>query len=480
MSCSNCSGKKQNWSILVKPTHDCNFDCKYCYDKPLRDKHKGKKMELSLLKEILDKVAAYTDEIQWIWHGGEPTLMGIEWYKEAEELMFSYRDRLKINQSMQSNGFLLNEEWSKFFMDYGVDIGMSFDASEQDIRCSNTETKLVDTLKLLKNGPGVGTITVINKSNVKKQVETYEYLKNIDIHPSFNHVFSTNGTKEFDLEVETDIYAVESEKLFKHVLFDKDENAKMERTTSLMFNQVIGSRKLVCTYTDCRKAWLSVNCVGDIYPCDRFLPERYKVGNIKDFETIDDMYESAGHKLYSMEIQQRFMTHCKDCGFMEYCNGGCNANHITSSKSKTGKDIDEFSCQLFRKEFAIMYKILRDVDFYENKFSLPITKKVIEEPLITIKEIKDFLIKNGHNVPLEYKEEGKELLSCKEFEIFRIFNPMQGSSSGHINFSKYPMNINIDILKEKDLTKIKSEREKYIDFMYKEHFNEILKILYGK
>lgn len=482
MVCLGCGNnnnkKKKSWSILVKPTHDCNFDCKYCYDKPLRDKYKGKKMSMELLKEILDKVSLYTDEIQWIWHGGEPTLMGIEWYKEAQELMYSYRDKLKINQSMQNNGFLLNKEWAEFAKDYDINIGMSFDATEQDIRCANTESKLVKTLKMFtEEGPGIGTITVINKNNVKKQIETYEYLKKLGISPSFNHIFSSNGSKKFDLEVETDIYANESEKLFRHILYDKDDNAKIERTTNLMFNQVVGNRQLVCTYTDCRKSWISVNCVGDVYPCDRHIPERYYIGKIQDFETIDDIYNSKGHKLYSMEIQQRLMTHCKKCGFLEYCQGGCNANHITSSKSGTGKDIDEFSCELFKKEFSSMYKILRDVNFYENKLSIPFTKKIIDEPVITVNEIKEFLNSKGLNNELDYSPEGKELLSCSEFRMFRVFNPLMVGNCEHINITKYKMKINIDISRNNDLSSLKEERLKYMNYIFNENINKILSIL---
>lgn len=479
MSCLGCgTNKKNNWSILVKPTHDCNFDCKYCYDKPLRDKYKGKRMSLKLLKEILDKVAAYTTDVQWIWHGGEPTLMGIEWYREAQELMYSYRDRLKIKQSMQSNGYLLNREWMEFLEEYDIEIGMSFDATEQDLRCKNTTGKLIDTLKMFnEEGPGIGTITVINKKNVKHQIEIYEYLKSLEVSPSFNHVFSSAGTKKFDLEVETDIYAEESEKLFRHILFDKDINASTERTTNLMFNQVVGNRQLVCTFTDCREAWISVNAVGDIYPCDRHLPDRYFIGNIKDFETIQDVYKSKGHKLYSIETQQRFMTHCRECGFLSYCQGGCNANHIMSSKSGTAKDIDEFSCNLFKKNFYSMYKIIRDINFYENELSLPFTKKIIEEPVITLNEIKEFLSSKGFNTDFEYIPEGKELLSCTEFKIFRIFNPLMEGNCGHVNMTKYQMDININILKDKDLSVLKEERFKYMDYIFKEKIGQILSLL---
>lgn len=476
---NNNNQKKKNWSILVKPTHDCNFDCKYCYDKPLRDKYQGKRMRLELLKEILDKVSAYTEEVQWIWHGGEPTLMGIEWYKEAQELMYSYKDRLKINQSMQSNGFLLNEEWAEFAVDYGISFGMSFDASEQDIRCANTESKLIDTLKMFNDkGPGIGTITVINKSNVKNQIKTYEYMKSIGINPSFNHVFSSGGTKKYDLEVEAEVYAVESERLFNHILHDIDDNAKTERTTTLMFNQVVGNRELVCTYTDCRESWISVNAVGDIYPCDRYLPDCYFIGKIQDFETIGDIYKSKGHRLYSIETQQRFMTHCKECGFLSYCQGGCNANHITSSKSNTAKDIDEFSCELFRREFNTMYKILRDVDFYEHKLSLPFTKKMIDQPVITLKEIKEFLKSKGINADnITYNPNGKELLTCSEFELFRIFNPLMQGNCGHVNITKYPMKINIKLTRDSNLLELKEERFKYMDYIFNEKLGQILNIV---
>jgi radical SAM protein with 4Fe4S-binding SPASM domain len=135
---------------------------------------------------------------------------------------------------------------------------------------------------------------------------------------------------------------------------------------------VIGNREVCCTNSDCRLNWIGVNPVGDVYPCDRYVPEKYYMGNIMEVNSIDELYQSEGYRRYCMEIQERIRTYCLDCGYYNYCQGGCNANHIAVSGSANG--IDAFSCDLFRYKFNKVYDILRNVDIYDNKLNTSFLK----------------------------------------------------------------------------------------------------------
>lgn len=473
------NGKKiraKNWSLLVKPTEECNLNCKYCYAKPFRDKYGSTKMTFETIDKILTLCEENAEEVNWIWHGGEPTMMGIEWYTQVQELFYKHY-KTKFNQSMQSNGVLLNEEWSKLSQKYGISIGVSYDVFNQDIRVGSDNVNLEDNIKkFIGAGGSLGTITVINRSNYKKQIELYDYFKeNFGFDPAFNHVYRTDGTLNFDLEVTADEYSAEFIKLYKHWLNDTSLKAISERSVSTMTQQVMGGRRLVCTYSDCRQCWIGVNCVGDIYPCDRFVPEKYSMGNIADYTSITDIYKANGHKLYSMEIQKRFLTHCKDCGYFDYCKGGCNANHIAVNGDATG--IDSFSCDLFKKEFNGVYEALREIDIYNNKYNFHIYRTLIEEPFFTVKEIKDFLISKDITVNENPNLNGKEILNSKEFRLMRLFNPFKGDINGHINYRQTAMSVNVNYDDKFNMNDLKPVRIKCLNEIYDISIEKIWEIL---
>lgn len=468
--------KKKNWSLLVKPTEDCNLNCQYCYAKPFREMYPGKKMSFEMIEKILTLSENYAEAVNWIWHGGEPTMMGIEWYERVQELFYKHSNA-KFNQSMQSNGLLLDEKWSKLSQNYGIDIGVSYDVFDQEIRVGSNMQKIEDNLKRYINAGGsLGTITVINKKNYKRQIELYEYFKNVlHISPAFNHVYRSDGTLDFNLEITSDDYAKEFANFYKYWINDTSKEAVEERSAVSMTRQVIGNRQLVCTHSDCRNCWVGVNPIGVLYPCDRYIPERYSMGNIMDYNNIEDIYNANGHRLYSMEIHERFKTHCKDCGYYNYCQGGCNANHISVAGNASG--IDEFSCELFKKQFNEIYKVLRNVDIYKNKYNFNFLKLLIEEPFLTLNEITEFLAFKNLKIEEEPNLHGKELFKSKEFKLLRLFNPFKGDINGHTNYSQPQFSINIMYDDNLDINSIKETRFKILDKIFERSIDKIMEIM---
>lgn len=462
------------WSLLVKGTHDCNLDCMYCYDKPMREKFLGKRMNYKTLDKILNLCSQYAKEIHWIWHGGEPTLMGIDWYVKAQELFNKYYNKTKFTQSMQSNGVLLDENWAKFSIKYKVDIGVSFDVFNQTVRIGSKQVNIENNIKKFLNAGGhLGTITVINKTNYKKQIELYNYFKeNFNFSPAFNHIYRTDGSLKNNLEISAEDYFNEFEKYYNYWINDVNDGIS-ERSVNLITRNVFGSRKLVCTYDDCRHNWISVNPVGVLYPCDRFVPEKYSMGNINDYDSIEDIYKNNGHKLYCMEIEQRFLTKCKDCGYLNYCGGGCNANHIAVSGSGCGTD--DFSCELFRRTFNGVYNIWRNIDIYNHTFNREVVKILLDGPYFTLKEIKEFLYKKG--IKKNFKYDANNILNCNEFKLFRIFNPYQGKINSHIDCINYKLeNINEIITNKFSMVKVKKQREDTLEKLYEKNKIDIAKL----
>lgn len=458
--------RKENISILLKPTHDCNFDCEYCYEKPIRDKYRHLKMDYKVIDKIIKMLSLYSKRASWIWHGGEPTLMGVKWYKDIQELFYKYDDDIKIKQSLQTNGSLLNKDWAELNKLYGIDIGISYDGNSQDVRNSKYNVKN-SVLNFVENGGRCGGIAVINKENYKNHIDIYnEYKNQMKISCSMNHIFSTEGTKEFDLEMSVIDFVEEYKKFLEYWIYDSSEEAISERTVIVLMGLVLGKTNNICTYSDCRKRWLCVNTNGDIYPCDRYLPERYKMGNINEINKFDGIFDSKAYKLYYSEIEQRLNTHCKECGYLEYCNGGCNANHIVASGDGTG--IDKFSCEILRRKFNITYDTLRNVDIYESNLNPHFIELINDEVVFTLKEIKSFLEEKGYSTNWSYVDDGKELFNCKEFKIFRLFNPIKS-----INDSEHVDRVNFSSLSCKK--GFREVRNKLINDRFIEKYNEIIK-----
>lgn len=470
--------KRKNLSILYKPTNDCNLNCKYCYDKPYREKYKGKKLNFDDLDKTLKMASEFADSIRFVWHGGEPTLMGAAWYKKAQDYFYKYYST-NWEQGMQTNGTLINtKEWMSFLKNHNMDFGISYDALTQGLRQNGEDTVFKTLKEFKKRNIESGTITVINKKNYDRQIELYEHLKKeFDSSPAFSHVYRTKGTQENELEVEAKKFTEEFLKYFKYWLYDNSKEAKNERSVDLMLKQVLGFREqLICTYSDCRRNWIGINSNGDIYPCDRYYPEKYKFGNLHDIDSFHDIYKSEGFKKYDEDVQERMDNICKECGYLDYCKGLCNATHIAVAGTAAG--IDEFSCNLFKYSFNGVYEILREIDIYNNFFNQFFVLIALESSFLTVKEIRSFLNEKGHK-DIKYKSyNDKRIFDTQEYKIFRVFNQFEGEKiNGHQDFQKYELDRDVEVDNEFDFKKLKENRRKLMEEIYSDNEKLIRKII---
>jgi uncharacterized protein len=432
-------------SLLIKPTHRCQLDCKYCYDKPFRDAIK-EDMTMEILEKSVQLIANHAEKVDWIWHGGEATLVGIKWFDEAHALLAKY-PMLDFEFSMMSNGINFNDEWLACFKRHKISPGTSYNSKYQArLRVINQEKedkhkaknlmledRLGKTLQDWNNDPDkikIGAVDVITSMNYKDQIDIYEFYKKINVTPAMNHLFHTRQTEANGLELSGREYAEEFLKYFKYWLYDI--NGIFERAAAEALRFVVGDNKFTCVNSDCRETWLGINPLGDIYPCDRWYPDKYNFGNVFDFESVTDVFASPQYRVYYDEVQYRFDNICKPCGYHETCRGGCNASAVESSGSAAG--VEPFYCQLYRAKFNGVYDILRDVDPINDDLN-PIARQImLENGFYSVKEIKAFMKEIGLDVELEYNP--KKLLKCSEYQVFRGVNLVKGGGctvAKHVN-----------------------------------------------
>ena len=426
--------KVKHFSVLVKPTHRCNLDCKYCYDKPFREKIKVD-MSFETLDRLLKLLSEYAEHVQFIWHGGEPTMVGIQWYIKAYEEIFPKYSMVDFDFHLMSNGTNFNEKWFNLFKQYNIKPGMSYNAMYQEkLRVISQEKqenpkdvelarKLEEVLELSqKIGPKLGVIDVITSENYKDMIKIYEFYKQRGISVSMNMVFHTPQTEKYGLELTPEDYEREYIKYFKYWLYD--ENGIYERSAVEMLAAVIGATgELTCKNSDCRYKWIGVNPLGEIYPCDRYYPDKYKMGTIFEINSIDEAFQSEGYKTLVKEAEERFRTKCAKCGYWFACKGGCNASAIEFTGTAAGTE--ETYCEFFRRAFNDVYDILRNVDVLHDKLNPAAKRIMLQNGFYSVKEIYQIIEELKLDIKLEYNKD--DLLNCSEYQVFRGINYMKDS-----------------------------------------------------
>lgn len=461
--------KRKHISLLVKPTVACNLDCQYCYDKPHKKNIKTT-MSFETVEKLCELLKGEVEEVTWIWHGGEPTLMGVEWFEHVHSEIISKYPMLKFKFSIMSNGINYDEEFLKVFKKYNIDTGSSYNMFHQDdLRTSGTEVLQGDLiLNNIKNynqkNKRTGVIEVITKTNYKQQIEIYEEYKKLDIGLSMNHIFHTEATETNDIEVEFKEYAREFKKYFNHYLYDV--NGVYERSAMEIINLVIGSNELTCVHSDCRNNWIGIMANGDLYPCDRYYSVDYRMGNLHEHETINSIYTHKGYEKYVTEVQQRFDTHCKECGYFDMCKGGCNANSFETNKNCSG--IDEFYCELLKETIKIVYEELRNINVVKDLINPVVKNHLLKLNFYSIADIENYARSKNKEINLVFDR--NDLLNCSEFKVFRGINPYRKGSDD--NFIKHG---NVFFNNSKNTKRINTRnRYKNLDKALKDYFNTLV------
>lgn len=344
-------------TILLKPTEECNFRCKYCYHAD--SKYLKGRMSIDFFEEIIKKVSQSYDHINLTFHGGEPLLMGYDFYVKAFEILNKYRRT--DNQwrlSIQTNGYLLNEQFCELFAANGFSPSISFDGpgNLNQLR-EKTEALTTKIIDLRKKGYKISLLGVITQRNILGLNEYYEFCKKYGCSLKLNPVFESGGAKEDnDYLITPDDYVVALKKLFPVWIQDESIDFIFDPLSSLTYMALSNKHAPICEYCGCLHKWMAISYDGSIYPCSRSYPDGYYLGNVKDYDDISKAFEHNNFRnLIKGAIQRRF--YCKDnCKFYNICQGGCNNDSILNG------DITRpagFKCSAFMKIIPYITEYLR-------------------------------------------------------------------------------------------------------------------------
>ena len=347
--------------VMQKPAGaHCNLACKYCYylEKnklyPTAQRHlMSDEMLEQFTREYIE--AQTMNQVLFTWHGGEPLLRSIDFYRKALSLQQKYAGDRRIDNVIQTNGTLLTDEWCEFFAQNHWLVGISIDGPQPDhdhyrLTAAGKPSwkKVMQGIKLLKkHGVEWNAMAVVNAYNANHPLEFYRFFKEngcqflqftpiverLTRHEDGRTLASLADKNEIPLSEAS--VTPEQWGYFLSAIFDewvrKDVGKIFVEIFDCTLANWMGISPGICAYSkECGHAGVMEHN-GDVYSCDHFVFPEYKLGNIRDHSLIDMLYGEQQQE-FSRLKHSSLPRQCKECDMEFACHGECPKNRFMKDK----------------------------------------------------------------------------------------------------------------------------------------------------
>jgi uncharacterized protein len=342
-----------SFHLLAKPTGAaCNLDCAYCFflDKELLYPGSGFRMSDELLEQYIRQLieSHRTDQVTISWQGGEPSLMGLDFYRQAMELEEKYRrPGMTFLNTMQTNGTLLNDDWCEFFKEHNFLIGLSIDGPRQlhdiyrlDKGGQPTFDKVMRGLRLLqKHGVEYNLLTTVNRVNADYPLEVYRFLRDEAGTDWMQFIPVVERINEDGLTLYQQGTTVSERSVlptqfghFLSTIFDEwvrhDVGQIYVQTFEATARNWLGMPSSgMCVFNETCGQGLAIEHNGDLYACDHFVEPNYLLGNIQD-EHMIELVASDQQLQFGQDKRDTLPQYCLDCEVRFACHGECPKNRF--------------------------------------------------------------------------------------------------------------------------------------------------------
>ena len=347
--------------VMLKPAGaHCNLACKYCYYLEKNKLYPTAQRHL-MSDEILEQftreyIEAQTmNQVLFTWHGGEPLLRSIDFYRKALSLQQKYARGRRIDNVIQTNGTLLTDEWCEFFAQNHWLVGISIDGPQPyhdhyrlTAAGKPSWQKVMQGIKLLKkHGVEWNAMAVVNAYNANHPLEFYRFFKEngcqflqftpiverLTRHEDGRTLASLADKDEISLSEAS--VTPEQWGYFLCAIFDewvrKDVGKIFVEIFDCTLANWMGISPGICAYSkECGHAGVMEHN-GDVYSCDHFVFPEYKLGNIRDHSLIDMLYGEQQQE-FSRLKHSSLPRQCKECDMEFACHGECPKNRFMKDK----------------------------------------------------------------------------------------------------------------------------------------------------
>lgn len=360
--------------LLIKPASgSCNLRCRYCFyhdEMQKREKQNYGFMSFETLEEIVKKTLADCEQqCDFIFQGGEPTLVGLDFYKKLLEFEQKYNiHNVNVMNSIQTNGYQLGEEWAEFFAANNFLVGVSLDGIKytHDAYRENSVGKgsfgeIMKTLEMFdKKGVDYNILTVVNRRTAERITRIYEfYKKNNWKYQQYiaclDPLGEPKGSQEYSLTPE--VYGEFLVNLFDLWYLDlcKGEQPYIRQFENYI-SLLMGYPPESCDMKGCCSIQHVVEADGSVYPCDFYVMDEYKIGSFLE-DSIGEM-GNRGLESGFVEASLNRPEECKTCKYAYLCRGGCRRNRQTDEAGHLGQN---YFCSSYKYFFEKTHSRMEEI-----------------------------------------------------------------------------------------------------------------------
>jgi len=342
------------FNVMLKPAGPaCNLNCTYCYYLEKKKLYPGRS-EFRMSDELLENFTKQFIEanqvpvVTFTWQGGEPSIMGLDFFRKAIEYQKKYSGGKRVDNAFQTNGTRLTDEWCKYFTDNNILVGISIDGAEHNhdhYRKTNsggtTFKRVMKGIEMLhRNKVEFNTLSVVNDYNVHFASETYRFLKKIgsgfiQFLPVVERI--SGNRNEEDLKLVAPIHGNDAEVTkwsvgakdfgkFLVTIFDEWVRTDVAKYYVQIFDTTlanyVGENPGLCVFNETCGDAMVMEHNGDLFSCDHFVYPEYLLGNITETPIID-LAKSQFQFDFGIDKRNKLPLYCLNCEVRYACHGEC-------------------------------------------------------------------------------------------------------------------------------------------------------------
>ena len=373
--------------ILAKPIGPiCNLDCHYCYYLHTEDLY-GRHTKWQMTDEALEAfIQQYIQgqpmqarEVEFVWQGGEPTLLGLEFFQKAVALQKVHeRPGMTIRNCLQTNGILLDQKWCAFLRENKFLVGLSIDgppelhdASRVDRQGKGSHAAVLKAMQLLQSeGVEFNAMVCVHRANGDHGAEVYRYLRDngcrfmqfipvVERHGIGRHAEGSVAADDVAVSMEVAASAVSSRTVlpsqfgrFLIEVFDEWSKQDIGRIFVQIFDEALamwsGIPSSLCIFRkECGKS-LVMEHNGDVYSCDHFVGPSHLLGNLNERD-LQTLVQLPAQREFGEAKSTTLPQYCRSCEVRFACNGECPKNRFLVTPD--GEKGLNYLCEGYRKFF---------------------------------------------------------------------------------------------------------------------------------
>ena len=361
--------------VMIKPASGlCNMRCRYCFyadEMNRREQSSYGIMTENTLEEVIRKALLFAaDQCTIVYQGGEPTLAGLDFFRKSIVFQEKYNvNKVRIYNSLQTNGYALDEEWCRFFAENRFLIGLSVDgikathdAYRKGYAGEDTYLRILEAARLLKQyHVEFNVLTVVNGRTAPKIRRIYEQYAKLDFRyqqyiTCLDPLGEEAGEQEYSLTPKT--YGQFLIDLFE--LWDIDLRKGQQPYIRQFENWIgilTGRQPEACDQRGVCNVQNIVEADGSVYPCDFYVLDEYRLGTLKE-DTFEEIYQKRLESGF-LENSRNHDEGCQKCRYFSLCRGGCRRQREAFGIAQEGAR--NILCEGYKMFFDKCYERMKEI-----------------------------------------------------------------------------------------------------------------------